>query len=213
MNSNIHKVYISFKYTENKQYREILTNLNEKIRIFEDWSVYEGDIPNYGLTDEQIRIEIRDNYIKDSSVLILLNGKNMWDSKFIDWELHAAMYDGEENKKMGILIINLPEVENQDGRFNSSGIVKKITDENREFINWINTEYNIDYHKEKHPNAPNRIIKNLAKKDVKIDIINWTDIFSLGDSIAASRLIKLIDYAFNKRKSNNYDISDKLKDR
>jgi len=37
------------------------------------------------------------------------------------------MYDGLVNKKMGILVINLPD---NGGRVNLTGSVKKITDEN-----------------------------------------------------------------------------------
>jgi hypothetical protein len=34
-------------------------------------------------------------------------------SKFIDWEVHASMYDSEKNPKMGIVCINLPEIDGE----------------------------------------------------------------------------------------------------
>ncbi|QEH61966.1 hypothetical protein SCHIN_v1c07710 [Spiroplasma chinense] len=210
MENKIHKVYISFKYTENKRYREALTELNDRIRIFEDWSVFEGDIPDKGLTDEQIRRTIRDEYIREATVLILLNGKKMYDSKFIDWELHAAMYDGEKNKKMGILVINLPEVKHEDCDLSHSGEIENIYLENGEFRTWSPVEKQYDIQRERHKNAPTRLVKNLIRDNVAINFVQWEELFKRGDSIAADRIVSLVDSAFKRRKQNDYDVSDKL---
>jgi hypothetical protein len=80
---NKHKVFISFKYTEDRRYKDKLVELSEKYGTFVDYSVGEGEISGT-LSDEQIRRKIRDEFIKDATVTILLIGKNMNQSKFID---------------------------------------------------------------------------------------------------------------------------------
>lgn len=207
-----HKVFISFKYTEHHEWKDYLVGLNDKFNIFDDYSVGEGEIDDAKITeDEEIRIKIRDEWIRDASVLLLLNGSNMRNSKFIDWELHAAMYDGEKNKKMGILVINLPD--GNGGLVNSkTGLVDKIMRENGKIINWIPfKDYETEIATRLH--WPKRLIRNIVKSGVHIDVINWDDLKYFGESDMANRLKLLIDEAFKNRLTNTYDTSDKLQGR
>ena len=117
MSIDRHRVFISYYHHDDQDYKDVLINMKEfdwstmrTQSIFEDCSVHQDEIDDTYMTDEQIRKEIRDNYIKDATVLILLCGQNTKRRKFIDWEIHAAMYDSDVNPKMGILIINLPSI-------------------------------------------------------------------------------------------------------
>ena len=108
-----HKVFISYYHFDDQYYKNKLIEMNhfnfEKLKyesIFEDYSVRNGDIDDTFMTSEQIRRKIRDEYIKDATVLILLCGKNTKKRKHVDWEIHAAMYDSEVNPQMGIIVIN-----------------------------------------------------------------------------------------------------------
>ena len=74
-----------------------------------DKSVESGDIPEY-LNDQAIRKKIRDEYLRDSTVTILLAGTETKWRKHVDWELFSSMFDGTLNKKSGILVINLASV-------------------------------------------------------------------------------------------------------
>ena len=53
---------------------------------------------------------IRDNYLRNSTVTILLVGTETARRKHIDWEIYSSRYDGTVNKKSGILVINLPSI-------------------------------------------------------------------------------------------------------
>lgn len=83
--SNIprHKVFISYYHNDDQAYKDYLINMKEYNpqtkqyqSIFDDYSVHENEIDDTGLTSEQIRRIIRDEYIKDATVLILLCGQN-----------------------------------------------------------------------------------------------------------------------------------------
>lgn len=203
-----HKVFISYYHQDDQQYKNHLINMEEynletmqNQSIFDDYSVHENEIDDTGLTSEQIRRIIRDEYIKDATVLILLCGQNTRKRKHIDWEIHAAMYDSEKNPQMGILVINLPSI--SQSMISNSAKEEIIMGEN---IKWVPINKDINSLHDKYSYLPERIIDNLAKDEVRISIVNW-------DVIAndTNKLKELIDNAYNRRKTNKYDNSRPLR--
>lgn len=73
MTNTKHKVFISYHHANDQLYKEELLRLNKLHDIFIDSSVDTGDIDE-NLNDNRIREVIRDEYLKDSSVTILLVG-------------------------------------------------------------------------------------------------------------------------------------------
>ena len=82
-----HKVFISFYHEDDQCYKNELASFAEENGIFIDCSVATGDIDE-NLEDEKIREIIRDEYLKDTSVTILLVGQNTQYRKHVDWELY-----------------------------------------------------------------------------------------------------------------------------
>ncbi len=205
-----HKVFISYYHADDQYYKnkliemkEINFSIMEWQSVFEDYSVHEDEIDDTGMTDEQIRREIRDNYIKNATVLILLCGENTRKRKHIDWEIHAAMYDSDINPKMGILVINLPQ--SSQSMIACGADEEKIMGEN---INWVPLKKDKSEIEEKYPYLPDRIKTNIAREGVSISVVNW-------DVVAnnTQKLKELIDNAFDRRKTNNYDHSAPLRRR
>jgi len=109
MASNIHKVFISYHHCpEDEYYRKRFETLFvEDNEIIINKSVQIGDIdPN--LKTETIRQKIRDEYLRDSSVTIVLIGKNTWQRKHVDWEISSSIRDTTLNPRSGLLGIFLP---------------------------------------------------------------------------------------------------------
>ncbi len=69
----MHKVFISYHHANDQYYKEMLLALNTRHDIFLDQSVDTGDIDD-DLDDSRIRELIRDEYLQDSTVTILLVG-------------------------------------------------------------------------------------------------------------------------------------------
>ena len=109
MEARVHKVFISHHHHNDQQYKEALVRFGEQQAMFVDRSVDTGDISD-DLTDEQIRRVIRDQYLRDLTVTIVLVGQATKRRKHVDWEIYSSMYDGSVNKKSGIVVINLPGV-------------------------------------------------------------------------------------------------------
>ena len=190
-----HKVFISYYHHDDQTYKDILINMQELNpdtwqlqSIFEDCSVHENEIDDTGLTSEQIRCIIRDEYIKDATVLILLCGQNTRKRKHIDWEIHAAMYDSEKNPQMGILVINLPTI-NQSVRASTNEEKPLLSDNGHWFSLKTRQEFEQYY-----PYMPSRIIDNFIK-DVPITVVEWNRV--QGDP---QILKQLIDNAYSRRR-------------
>ena len=99
------KVFISF-YNKDIEAKQKLLQLNNQHQIFVDGFVDTGDITD-DLTDETIRLKIRDEYLRDSSVTIVLFGNETSRRKHVDWEIGSSMIDSIKSKKSGIIVIIL----------------------------------------------------------------------------------------------------------
>lgn len=194
-----HKVFVSYYHKDDQEYKNQIIDLeywdDEKrkaISIFDDYSVRNGDIDDEKLSAEQIRRIIRDEYIKEATVLILLCGENTKYRKHIDWEIHAAMYHSEKNPRMGIVVINLPTI-NQARRASNDSEKPLISDDN----NWFKLS-TIEEYRENYPYMPERIIENLVA-DKEISVIDWDRVKN-----NPKFLMKLIDNAFNRRNNIRY---------
>lgn len=201
-----HRVFISYYHHDDQRYKDYLIKMQEfnietmqMQSIFEDFSVHENEIDDTGLSSEQIRCIIRDEYIKDATVLILLCGENTKKRKHIDWELHAAMYDSLANRQMGIIVINLPTIKQG---------IRASSEEEKPLLSDFGQWYSIDNKAEfeaQYPYMPSRIIDNFVK-GVPITVVEWSRIEN-----HPTILKQLIDNAFNRRFDFTYDHSSPLR--
>jgi hypothetical protein len=84
----MHKVFISYHHANDQAFKEALL---EQIghHHFIDASVDTGDISD-DLDDQAIREKIRDDYLADSSVTLLLVGTGTKNRKHVDWSFTPA---------------------------------------------------------------------------------------------------------------------------
>ena len=196
----MHKVFISYHHRNDQYYKEKLLAINKLYKqlygnpIFIDRSVDTGDISE-NLSDESIRQKIRDEYLQDSTVTILLVGTETKYRKHIDWEIYSSMYDGRVNKRSGILIVNLPTIRNS---VRAEHKEQKII--YPEITTWTSFTKRKEY-EDNYPNVPERIIDNLIHPGAKISVTNW-------DKITNPEILKyLINITFEDRVNCEYDLS------
>ena len=197
----MHKVFISYHHANDQYYEEQLLSLNDRFDIFIDQSVDTGDISD-DLDDATIREKIRDEYLRDSSVTILLVGLDTKKRKHVDWEIYSSMYDGKVNKRSGVLVINLPSVNCTHYTANHAGEKEKIYPENR---TWTYIDNRSEY-ESRYPYMPDRIVDNLLRDSAKISVTNWSKIAN--DPAALSFLI---DATFKDRTVCEYDLSRSMR--
>ncbi|WP_419925405.1 TIR domain-containing protein [Candidatus Poriferisocius sp.] len=85
-------------------------------------------------TDEEyIKRRIREDYLTDSTVTIVLLGKCTWSRKFVDWEISSSFRNDSNNKRSGLLVIPLPSMKN------SARLPDRIKD------NWVENDTTNSY--------------------------------------------------------------------
>lgn len=200
-----HKVFVSYYHNDDQEYKNQIIDWeywdDEKFEyksIFDDYSVGLGDIDD-DLDDEQTRRIIRDQFLKEPTVFILLCGKNTKTRKHIDWEIHTAMYHSDVNPKMGIVVINLPTI--IQARCASDDSEKPLISDDK---NWVKLS-TIEEYRENYPYMPERIIENLAAGK-EISVVDWNRVKN-----NPKILMKLIDNAFKRRKNIVYNHSTPLR--
>ena len=190
----MHRVFISYHHHLDQRYKDALCRWNGLHKIFIDESVYDGDIDDTNMSDEDIRKAIRDNNLRKSTVTLLLVGQQTQYRKHVDWELYSSMYDAPINHRSGIVVVMLPTTgckctfAGHDGEIDS---VFRGTDWQTNNLLTTNSDYQNHF-----PYLPNRIIVNLME-GAKISIINW-------DELTPSRLATLIDNAYNDKDNTSY---------
>ena len=103
-------IFISYHHELNNEHRKYIQQLVEQLG-------YNDITPNEitkeddnNLSDEQIRQKIRDKYLKDVDVTIVIVGRDTKNRKFIDWEIYSTVMDYQTNNEIksggGIVVIN-----------------------------------------------------------------------------------------------------------
>ena len=198
----IHKVFISYYHCEDQDYKDELVEMGEENRIFIDRSVDTDDISDQ-LPPQTIRQKIRDEYLRDSTVTIVLVGENTGRRKHVDWEIYSSMIDGKVNKKSGILVVNLPSA--GAGDF----CIAPRTDEQKTAYpdrrsNW--TLMDEAKYRSWYPYMPERIMDNLVNPKALISVAPWS---TIADNPNALKF--LVDVAFRDRQSCEYDFSQSMR--
>lgn len=100
-----HKVFISFHH-EDQSYKNWFVHMMGGNIV--DRSIEDGDIDDDNLPTDTIRQKIRDEFIRDATVTVVLIGPCTWQRKHVDWEIGSSLRKTRSNSRCGLLGILLP---------------------------------------------------------------------------------------------------------
>ncbi len=191
----MHKVFVSYHHDNDQSYKNALIDLAKMWDVFIDASVDTDDIQDE-LSDEQIRRTIRDDYLGDSTVTIVLVGTETMHRKHVDWEIYSSMYDGTVNKKSGIIVVMLPST-------GVSGIHAPHEGEKNlyPYVEWTSSPNSRAAWDRKYPYMPERLIDNLSDPNAIISVVPWEK------ATEPDILRTLVEVAFRDRDQCKYDLS------
>ncbi len=137
-----HKVFISF-HEQDIEYKEDFVRMMGK-RIV-DRSVDTGNINDTGLKTATVRQKIRDEYIRDATVTIVLIGPCTWQRKHVDWEINSSIRKTKKNPRcglLGIVLTNHTGYKDEISKLNPRLIPPRLAD------NWTKKDdpYSLIYH-------------------------------------------------------------------
>ena len=101
-----HKVFISYYHEQDQEYKDRFVQMMGDDIV--DESVDDGDIDDENLPTETIRQKIRDEFIRDATVTVVLIGPCTWQRKHVDWEIGSSLRKTKKNSRCGLLGILLP---------------------------------------------------------------------------------------------------------
>ena len=99
-----HAVFLSYYHSDDRQYRSRFEELFG--HVFTVKSVELGDM-DIDLSTQYIERLIQQDYISDTSVVVVLVGQNTYRRKHVDWEISAAL-DEKAGGYSGLLGLCLP---------------------------------------------------------------------------------------------------------
>lgn len=202
----MHRVFISYHHKNDQWYKEELIRWGERNGVFIDDSVHTGDIPD-DWDDERIRVEIRDNYLRTTTVTILLVGTQTWARKHVDWELYSSMRDSENNPKSGLVVIMLPSTGCTHVYAGHAGEKTEVfTSVPANGWGPVSSKEQCD---RDYPYLPERIIDQILSPEAKVSIINWDDFYPY----YPGKLETLINNAYEHRDSCKYNLSRPMRRR
>lgn len=110
-----HKVFISYHHEDQDEVEEFVDTYDHERDVFitralgveMDQDIIDSDNPEY------VMRRIRELYLKDSTVTIVLIGKCTWARRYVDWEIQASLRHGETVTPNGLLGIVLPSAGNK----------------------------------------------------------------------------------------------------
>lgn len=103
------KVFISHYHVDDKQVKDFVDKFAKEKGIFipkivgdEYDTTINSDDPEY------IMRKIREDYLTDSTVTIVLIGNETYKRKYVDWEIASTLRNDPNNKRSGLIGIYLP---------------------------------------------------------------------------------------------------------
>lgn len=101
-----HKVFISYYHGDEKK-RTKFERMCLENDILVNRSIQPKDIPPTESVEQTLR-RIREDFISDSTVTIVLIGAHTWRRKYVDWEIYASLRHTNANPRNGLIGIILP---------------------------------------------------------------------------------------------------------
>jgi hypothetical protein len=129
-----HKCFVSFHHADDSEAASFIDH-------FED-----GFIPRVlGVSDEDdfidstdtdyVMEQIREKYLTDSTVTILLVGKCTWARRYVDWEVYSTLRNDKNNRRSGLLAITLPSAADYASKQLPPRVADNV-DEERGYARW-----------------------------------------------------------------------------
>ena len=115
------KCFISYHHADDESVRRLVDIFDHAHDVFIVRRLGEmpDDIVDSNNTD-YVMSRIRKDYIRDSTVTIVLAGQCTWARRYVDWEIQASLRSGETISPNGLLGIKLPTFTRWPVRFESN---------------------------------------------------------------------------------------------
>lgn len=106
-----HKCFVSYHVDDLTEVEAFLNDFGSEFIARSVGVTIEDDFVD-STDEEYIKRRIREEYLTDSTVTIVLLGSCTWARRFVDWEISSSLRDDASNKRSGLLVYPLPSMNN-----------------------------------------------------------------------------------------------------
>lgn len=113
-----HKTFISYHHDDEAEVSDFINSFDHGHDVLISRGIgasMAGDVINSTNAD-YIKQRIRNLYLADSTVTLVMVGAATWGRKFVDWEIAASLRNTATTSRNGLVAITLPSVANFAGR-------------------------------------------------------------------------------------------------
>ena len=106
-----HKCFISYHQDDEGEVTNFVIDFRD---VFIPKILGVSDVDDFIDSDEADYVlrRIRELYLTDSTVTIVMVGKCTWARKYVDWEVASTLRNDPNNKRSGLMAVALPSVSN-----------------------------------------------------------------------------------------------------
>jgi hypothetical protein len=168
-------VFVSYSHLDQTEVDEFVDEWGHRLGIFTPYMLGVNDDDDIidSTNPEYVMSQIRKNYLKDSTVTIVLIGSCTHSRRYVDWEIKSSLQQGETlpNGLIGILLpsegtsshMPLRLKQNWDSDGNCYALYKSAPTSSVELAGWIDTTYNRRTANADLIQNPQDMMKNNAK--------------------------------------------------
>lgn len=99
--STRHKCFVSYHHSDQEEVEAFVESFGEEFIAKAVGVSDEDDFIDSDDTDYVMR-KIREKYLTDSTVTIVLVGKCTWARRYVDWEIMSSLRNDSKNKRSGL---------------------------------------------------------------------------------------------------------------
>jgi hypothetical protein len=113
-----HKTFISYHHADEAEVAAFIDHFDNDHDVLISRGIgasMAGDVIDSTNAD-YIKQRIRQLYLRDSSVTLVMVGAETWGRRFVDWEVAASLRNTATSTRNGLLAITLPSVANDSSR-------------------------------------------------------------------------------------------------
>lgn len=113
-----HKTFISYHHADEGEVSDFINYFDHDHDVLISRGIgasMAGDVID-STNGDYIKQRIRELYLRESSVTLVLVGEETWGRRFVDWEIAASLRTTSTSARNGLLAITLPSVATRPGR-------------------------------------------------------------------------------------------------
>jgi hypothetical protein len=120
------KCFISYHKADENEVSQFIKDFGPTNFIHRRISEMDQNIVESSDTEYVMR-RIRELYLTDSTVTIVLVGKCTWARRYVDWEVASTLRNDLRNGRSGLLAITLPSAANYSGKQLPARVADNVT--------------------------------------------------------------------------------------